>query len=234
MKKLSTSLFTGLLALSLIATPAFAATPTERSISVSAVGKYQVKPDIAVITIGVETQGKTAGATQRANRAQVQSLMEKLTSFSVKKEDIQNTWYSIYPQYDYTDPNNRKLTGYIASQNLSVKVANLDKVTDLLDAVSDNDGIISINNVEYRAEKAEKAVDAARELAVKEAASKAEKLAKAIGKKVGEVMTISESTDSGVIYGGASGGMVDAKPASLIPGSVEITVWLNVMYELVK
>lgn len=232
MKKLQTGLITGLMAVSMMATPAFAAV-NDFTVSVSAAGKYSMEPDMATINLGVESFGKSAGSTQKENRAQVQKVLSTLEASGVKKNDIKNTWYNIYPQYDYTDASQRKLTGFSASQSMTVVVRDLNKVSDLLDKLTDN-GVTSINGVDYSVSKQDSAIDKAREIAVKNAATKAAKIAQLYGKKIGEVISVSESQDNGFYPTPVDATAGSEVKNSVMPGAIDVNVWVNVVYQLVK
>ena len=56
---------------------------------------------------------------------------KRLKELGVESKDIQTANYNVYPQYDYTDGKSA-LKGYQVSQNVTVKIRNLDKADQIL------------------------------------------------------------------------------------------------------
>jgi uncharacterized protein len=73
-------------------------TEATRSVSVSGTGQSQVQPDMAMITLGVETQAEEASAALNQNNEQMQSLISTLTENGVAEEDIQTQAVQLQPQ----------------------------------------------------------------------------------------------------------------------------------------
>ena len=71
-----------------------------RTISVNGEGRASAAPDMAVISIGVQTQGKTAVAALRENSAAMSSTIKQLSDLGVAEKDIQTSGLSINPRYD--------------------------------------------------------------------------------------------------------------------------------------
>src|SRR5512137_2371574 len=85
--------------------------PPERTITVSGTGKVTLTPDIAYISIGVNTQNASAKDAVAENNSQAQAVITAIKGFGVAEKDIQTTNFSIYPQQQYD--NQGKPTGNV-------------------------------------------------------------------------------------------------------------------------
>ena len=73
------------------------------TISIEAEGKVTALPDIASVSIGVQTEKKTVSDAQKENTSKMNAIIAKVMSMGVAKEDVKTTSYTIYPQYDYVN-----------------------------------------------------------------------------------------------------------------------------------
>lgn len=173
--------------------PAFAddARPP-RTMTLTGHGEVRVTPDMAVVMIGVLSQGDTAADALKANTAAMQAVLASLKDAGVAEKDIQTSNFTVQPRYDYN--NNAqppRLVGYDVSNNVTVAVRKLDSLGAVLDkAVSA--GSNQINGVLFQVAKPGAAMDEARELAVADAARKARVYAGASAVALGGILSISE------------------------------------------
>ncbi len=71
----------------------------QRRLTVTGQGEVRVRPDMAVITIGVVTGDKTSQAAARANAEAAQKVQNAVRAAGVAEKDIQTVNYSIDPVY---------------------------------------------------------------------------------------------------------------------------------------
>jgi uncharacterized protein YggE len=166
------------------------AEPIDHTITVNGVGKSSTVPDRATFTFGVTTDRKTASEASEANNRDMRSLIDGLHGAGVPGEAIQTSQISLYP--DYSDSGD--VRGYEASNSVTVTVS-LAKAGDALQAAV-SAGANQVDGPTLTKEDARKLYDAALRDAVADARSRAEVLAEAAGVKVGEVVSIQETTDS--------------------------------------
>ena len=96
----------------------------------------QSQPDVAQISAGVLTSAPTASAAMRQNAAKMDAVVRELRRMGIAARDIQTRNFNVSPQYRYDRPNERQiLTGYQVSNSVSVRLRDLDKVGDTLDAL---------------------------------------------------------------------------------------------------
>ena len=201
-------------------------------VRVNGLGKVTAEPDVAVLNVGIETQGETSKQVQADNNTQSQKLIETLRELEIGEDDIKTQWYNISPNYDYRNEGGRKLLGYIANHSLNVTIRDLTKVSEVLDKVTES-GATNVGNVQYTLEDRESAYDEARLLAAHNAKGKAEKLALVFGFEVGALVQVEEfindyympMAERGM---GAGGGGQDI----IRPGDVEIQLSLNTVFEI--
>ena len=82
----------------------------------------------------------------------------------IDSRDIKTSHYSLNPQYDYRDGTSR-ITGYQASSNLAIKIKDLDRANDVLDAVVAS-GANVVNGLSFDVADKTKAENEARKIAV--------------------------------------------------------------------
>lgn len=201
-------------------------------ISVSGQGRVQGVPDTLTVNIGVSVLRDTAdGAVQAAAEA-ANDLIDGLGSEGVSDDDIQTTNYSIFPEYDFSG-DQRELVGFRVSNELVVKVRDLDNAGAVFDTASAAAGDeIIINGVQFALEDNEALLDLARAEAWADAESKATQLAELSGVSLGPPTSISESTSAlqPVLESRIAADEVAATPIE--PGQVPVTVSIAVTYSI--
>ncbi|MFA5022006.1 MAG: SIMPL domain-containing protein [Patescibacteria group bacterium] len=209
------------------------------TISISGEGKVTAVPDIAEISLGIQTEKVSVADAQKENTTKMNQIVKSLKDMGIDAKDITTTNYSIYPQYNWTD-NRQVLRGYQVSQNVSVKIRNLDKVGDIVDKAGQL-GANQVGSLSFTIDEPEKLKQQAREEALANARQKAEALAKVAGVRLGKLVSFTESGSDGVIpvyrdtamKSLGAGIMAEAAPApSIEPGSQDIILDVMVTYEV--
>jgi hypothetical protein len=157
-------------------------------------GSVHVAPDYAQIRGGVTTKGKTVKEATDANSKVMAAITAALLNAGVAQTDIKTAQFSIQPAYAPPQPQAEpKLVGYSVSNQITVTVRALGKVSDTLDRMVDA-GATDIGNVSFLHSDPAKALDQAREAAVADARRKAELYAHAAGFTLGRVAWLTEDT----------------------------------------
>lgn len=201
----------------------------QRTFSISVEGKEVAIPNIAEFKIGLISEGKDLVNVQNENTEKFNKIMKFLKEQGIDEKDIRTENYSITPKYKYDKTT--EIVGYTVSQNISVKVKDLNKVGVILAGAVKN-GANNIYGPNFTIEDESVYLDRAREKAIKEAKEKAEKIAKTAGFKLGKIINISESlvTPMPLYLKGEMGGTMPIP--SIEPGSQEIKVLITVTYEI--
>ncbi len=205
------------------------------SISIVGEGKVTGVPDVANIQLGYSVEKPTVAAAQKDNSDKMNAMIDKLKKdFKIDAKDIQTANYYISPQYDWNN-GKQTLRSYLVSQNLNVKVRQMDKVSSIIEAAG-SIGLNQVGNLSFEIDNPEKLKQEAREKALAQAEEKAEALAKVVGVKLGKIISFSESSNDNQpvpIYAlsKTAEGMGGAAPA-VEAGSNEITIIATVEYEI--
>lgn len=174
---------------------------SENGIYVVGEGSIKVKPDIAVVNLGIQVERRTASRARKEASENMQQLMDAIQVVEVEDKDIQTSYFNISPRYDWIeekDENGRKisrqvLVGYTVSNNVNVTIRNLDNVSKVIDSAAEASGdTIRINNVYFRVENTEEHEAELRELAYMDALVKAKHFSSMAAVELGEVIMISE------------------------------------------
>lgn len=70
--------------------------------TVTGEGRVNIKPDVAVISLGVNSNAKTVKQAQESMNKVINQVTQELKKLGIKDEDIKTVNYNIYPEYDYS------------------------------------------------------------------------------------------------------------------------------------
>ncbi len=209
-------------------------TPT--MISVSGEGKTSVAPDIAMLSFGMQVQRQpTAKAAMDQLGKGMTAVLDAVKKAGIDEKDISTQGLSLNPAYDWKE-GTQVMRGFDASQSLSVKVRDLDKVSDVLAAAA-NAGANQVGGVSFIVDDPEKARAEARETAIAQAQEKAETLAHQLRMHLGKLKNYSEGGENFPYPRPMMEGAMMAKSADVtappVPaGEQEVNVQVTMTYEL--
>lgn len=213
--------------------PALAQQSSAGTLTVSGEGVVRAVPDQAVLMIGVTTQAETAAAALAANSAALSSVLAQLTAAGIAERDMQTSNLSINPNWsNYDGSSESKITSYIATNQLEVRIRALDTLGAVVDAAI-SDGANTLNGLTFGVSDPKPMMNEARKAAVADARARAEVLAGAVGAKLGRIVSIS---DGGNYAGPAP--MFRADAAAGAPpvqgGEVGLTATVTMTYEIAE
>lgn len=159
--------------------------------NLSAYGETRVAPDMASISLGVVTDGKTAAEALSANAARMTAVMASLKKAGIPDKDIQTSNLNLNPQYKYVENQPPLLIGYQVSNQVTVTVRDLKRLGPAVDATV-NAGANQVNGISFGLADPTTAENAAREAAVKALSAKAELYARATGYRINRLVSLSE------------------------------------------
>jgi uncharacterized protein YggE len=160
-------------------------------LSVSAQAEAHRVPDVATLSTGVVTQAADANAAMRANAAQMDKVMAAIRAAGIAERDIQTSGVNLNPQYKYAENTPPAITGYQASNTVSLKVRDIGKLGKVLDALVAS-GANQVNGPSFEVDQPEAAYDEARRAALEKAQGRAQMYAKALGLRVRRIVSIDE------------------------------------------
>jgi uncharacterized protein YggE len=206
------------------------------TLNLSAAGEVKAAPDMATISLGVQTQGATAAQAMADNAQRMSQVVTALKRAGIEGKDVQTSGLNLNPQYAYEQDKPPRLTGYQASNQVTITVSDLGKLGPTLDAVVAV-GANQVAGIAFALKNPQAAEDAARVKAVQALQAKAQLYAGAAGYRVGRLVNLSEG-----------GGYVPPRPMPVMaramaapiaptpvePGELDIRIDVSGVYELVK
>jgi len=226
----------------------------QNQITVSGEGKVYAKPDVAIVSLGVTTQGKTVADATTSNTTKMNAVIAAVKAEGVADKDIQTTNYNLTPNYQtqpiiYSLPmipvsspvpvggsSSNTITGYTLEQDVQVKIRDFTKIGDILDKAT-SAGSNQIGDLQFTIDNPQKFQDQARAQAIAQAKTNAQNLAKESGVNLGKIINVYENNYSTVpmAYNSVAkgGGVTESAPAPTIqPGQQEIDVTINLTYQV--
>ena len=187
------------------------------------------RPDLALISVAVESKQGTATAAQQDLAGKAAKLIARAKQLGIADKDINTSGYSVNPNYIYPSGT---IDGYRAVEALLLKWHKVDEVGKTLDALIQEGGATQIN-VGFTLADPKAAQSEARSLAIGDARSRAQAMANAAGVKLGKVLRVSDLSTSGYpspnfnIKGGAS-----AADTQVPVGQLDVSVSVEVDFAI--
>jgi len=204
-------------------------------LNISAQAEARRVPDVATLSAGVVTQAADGNTAMRENAVQMDKVMAAIRAAGIAERDIQTSGVNLNPQYRYADNEAPKITGYQASNTVSLKVRDITKLGKVLDSLAAQ-GANQINGPSFEIDQPEPVYDEARLAALKKAQARAETYAKSLGLRVRRIVSISEGSSGGFrppmpMMAMARAGKAEMDTA-VAPGETTLSVSLDVVFEL--
>ena len=208
--------------------------PDGTLLDVTATGKTTRVPDLATIRAGVVTQAATAAAALSDNANRMSAVLSALKRAGIQPRDIATANVSLQPQYRYEDNKPPVITGYQATNTVSIRFRDIAKSGQILDALVAQ-GANQIDGPNLSLDQPDAALDEARVDAVKRAQARAQLYAKAAGLSVSRILTIAEGGEIAgppppmPVYRMAAAKAADTQ---VMPGESDVTVTITVRFLL--
>jgi uncharacterized protein len=204
-------------------------------LDVTAQGESRRTPDLATISAGVVTQAADAASAMRENGARMNRVIAALKRAGVADRDVRTASISLSPQYRYENNQPPVITGYQASNTVTVRFRDIARSGTVLDALVAT-GANQINGPELGLDNPAAAMDEARVDAVGKARARAELYARAAGQRVKRILSISESSFETPrpmpMLMRAQAASADVAESKILPGEQALNVALSVRFEL--
>jgi uncharacterized protein len=205
--------------------------PTNPVVEIAVSDTQEAAPDIAILTSGVTSNGKTAKEAMDANNVRMQPVVAAVKAAGIDAKDIQTTGVRLGAEYDYSKSPAR-LKGYQTSNSIAITVrdlAKLDKIMAAMIGAGANElsgPVFSIANPEALASKA-------RDTVFDKATAKAKAYANKAGYKNVRLLSVTENADQSYRPMMRMEAAADAAAGPPIePGQVSVTVSANFQFEM--
>jgi uncharacterized protein YggE len=158
-------------------------------------GESAIAPDLALVSLTVMREAKTAREALDAANAAMAAVIEAMKAAGIADRDVQTGGLQISPRYNFINRQDgtqvAELVGYQVNNTLSVRVRELGKTGEIIDkAVSL--GVNQGGGITFTNEDPSKALTEARKRAVEDAIAKARTLSEAAGVGLGRAIEISD------------------------------------------
>lgn len=207
----------------------------KNSIVISETGEVYSKPDLAIINFSVIKEAKTIAEAMSENSEKMNNVIQAMKDQGIEDKDLKTTNFSIFPRYEYADGTygKRVLVGYQVSQQLQVKIREMEKIGTIIEQAS-SAGANDIGELRFTIDDEEELKKQARAQAVEKAKTKAQELAVQLNVKLGKVISFNESFfmpyyDTRMMMEGIGGA---AEVPNIETGENKITVSVTVTYEI--
>lgn len=187
MKKIFLIVFVLLLINSVFISQSFAG-EAPKTVSVLGSAKIAVKPDFAILQIGVTSNNKKVEVAQDECKTKINAIIAALKAKGMQEEDIKTSHYSIYPLQDY---NSQLIKAYQVENVLRLTIHDIKTIGNIIDLVVEN-GANNSSKISYESSKSDSLYLESLALAVQNAREKAEAIASALGTEIESVSTINE------------------------------------------
>jgi uncharacterized protein len=209
-------------------------------------GQAKADPDLAEVTGGVVSKGPTAKEALAKQAVKMNAITVSLAEVGIAGKDVVTAQVNITPNYDWTPKNGQRITGYDATNVITIKVRDTAKVGTVLDKMV-SDGSNRIDSVVFKLENQDAPQQEARKDALRKAQARAAAYASAAGLKVYKIVSIAEA-GARIDQPGAPpqyemaapravSRAMDAAasaPTPIAGGAIEAAVTLSVTYEFRK
>jgi uncharacterized protein len=182
-----------LLLATFVSLSAMAQNNNQHRINVTGDATVNVAPDRIIVTFGVDTRDLNLTVAKQQNDTIVKIFLAAIKGLGVADKDIQTDQISIDQRFESNGRGGQVLAGYTVRNMFAVTLIDASKVEGLISRALDS-GVNYLLGVDFQTTELKKYREQARELAVRAAREKAEKMAATLGQKVGAPFQISEDS----------------------------------------
>jgi uncharacterized protein len=211
--------------------------PTE-TVTVNGQAQSVVKNQIANFTAGVTVSNNDKATAVNQVNTKMAAVIKSVKDFGIKDEDIQTQNANVYQEdiwYVDNGISKSKKGQWTASNSVEITLRNVDQASQLTDLLNAS-GATNVYGPNFQLDNANTAEKGLYAAAMQDAMDKADVIARASGRKLGKVLTVTDNgTSNGVVYPlmATGGGMTADKVAAPVEvGSTTITKNLTVSFEL--
>jgi len=202
-------------------------------------GKVTVVPDVAILSLGIESQETSVTKAQENAATAMNAVIVALKGRGIAEKDIRTTAFSIIRVTRFDEPKQQEITiGYRVTNMVTAKIRKVADAGTVIDAVVQAGGDLTrINSINFTVDDPSAYNNEARQKAMADAENKAKQLASLSGVKLGKPLYINES--GGFIPFRQEFFPVPAPapapgfaPTPVFPGEQEIRLNVQVVYEI--
>ena len=222
------------------------ATSLVATLSVSAMGTIDLQPDMAHVSLAVETAGKTFEHVQFENQQKMQRVIDALVKLGIEKKQIQTTSFNVTPQYAPRPPRDHRelpstrppeIIGYTARNTIMVEIQELEMVGKVVDR-SLSVGANRFSGIQWMLRDRHPVYLKAINLASRKALEKAKVLANALNVSLVRLQSVQEGPEYGQpprkSYAMSRMALAESSGDSvpLSPGEIQVQATVSLVYHI--
>lgn len=173
------------------------------TITVSGEAVIKAEPDRILVTFGIETSDQDMMLAKSQNSVILEKAVASIQALGVARKEIQTEDLSISPVYKH-EHTRENFIGYFVRNSFLVTLSDVSMVEDLVTEAL-RAGVTHILAIDFQTSEFKKYREQARELALRAAKEKAEKMTSALGQSVGPAIQVSETGSPYRYYSSWSG-----------------------------
>jgi len=211
-----------------------------RTVSVSSTGSADAVPDAARASLTVATTDPTSAKAAQATAAEATTkVLDAVKKAGVDEKDIATQAINVGPTYNYTSDGGQTLTGYQASQSITVTLRDLTTAGAILDSVVAAGGNAArVDSLAPFVTDPTVAAGKAREQAVAIATAQAQQYAKLLGFKLGAVANVTESSTTAVpppiAFADAAAAPAEKVTTPVEAGTQQVSVSVSIAWSIAE
>ena len=202
-------------------------------ITVSGEGEVTGTPDVAYLSLGVQTEGKTAREAMDANSAAMSAVIDAVKRAGIPEQALRTTGVNLVPITTQPRPGDQappQIAGYRASNTVAVTVDSIAKVGEVLDAAV-GAGANVAGGLRFAIKDEAPQRRRAREMAAQSARTKAEALAAALGLRLTGVQAVVDEGPAGPIVRQAQAATAEgAQAVPVQPGELTVRARVRIVF----
>jgi len=207
-------------------------------ITVSGTGEIYAKPDLALISFSVVIEKKTVEEAMTESAKKMNAVIDSVKKQGVEKKDLKTTNFAISPRYEWPKDEflreKRILVGYEVTQSLEVKIRDLAKIGDVIQAATEA-GVNQVGDLQFTIDKQDELKSQARKEAIEKARVKAKEMAEQLGVKLIRITNFNEDWIMPVpspYFMEKGKGLGSAEAPQIETGENKIEVTVGLTYEI--
>jgi len=210
-------------------------------ITVQGSGSAQLPPDEAHVSGSVETQAGSPDDALNQNSQTMQAVIAAIKGLGIGDDAISTTRVTVDPLFSYPSSSNNQpappptIIGYRATNGVDVKVTDLTKVGDLIQAMV-TAGINDFSGVSYTLQNPLQLQVMSLQAAIADAQQQAQAAASALGVKLGGVLNMTSTSNTEPVpaprFAAAALAAPSPAPPPVMPGPQTGTTTVTVTYAI--
>jgi len=200
-----------------------------QTVTVTGTAQQKKANEVASYTVGVRVNKENKDEAVNEVNQKVTKIIEQVKKFGIEDEDVETQNLSISHQESYDD---RPEQWYV-SNNINVTLREIDRVEELTNLLSSTEAT-NVYGPNLRLDETQDYQADLMDDAIADARSKAEKIAEASDKKLGEVINVTEgsSSSSPILYRAEVMGLGAGGGTPIEPGTSTVSKTVTVVFEL--